>query len=341
MKTIRYVLVAALLVALSGTPASAVVVGEWDFNEDGVPANGYAIDSALGGIHADAIESASGTSRATEGTLRYAITDGLGLWNAKNGLNGGNEDYFFTDTESFSAQVWFRLPEAPNPSPERFLIGKANFGANTSWAMTVQNNGANLRLNYYLGGIDHFQPTTLGDDGLNVWHHMGLIYDGVNQQMRTYHNGALLDVANGNGSNYIGNVNSLHLAGNANPANSILHMDHARLDSGNIGDAGMLASYNGGVAPNSVAAGIPGDINGDGQVDGLDLNLLGADWQSVSPVTPEADINGDGIVDGLDLNILGGNWQVGVPAPGAAIPEPASLALLGIGAIAMLRRSRA
>jgi hypothetical protein len=86
---------------------------------------------------------------------------------------------------------------------------------------------------------------------------------------------------------------------------------------------------------------IPGDINGDGQVDGLDLNLLGADWQSVSPVTPEADINGDGIVDGLDLNILGGNWQAGVPAPGAAIPEPASLALLGIGAMAMLRRRSA
>jgi hypothetical protein len=82
---------------------------------------------------------------------------------------------------------------------------------------------------------------------------------------------------------------------------------------------------------------IDGDINGDGQVDGLDLNLLGADWQSTSPVTPAADINDDGIVDGLDLNILGGNWQGGVPAPGV-IPEPASLALLTIGAIAMLRR---
>jgi hypothetical protein len=83
--------------------------------------------------------------------------------------------------------------------------------------------------------------------------------------------------------------------------------------------------------------GLVGDINGDGQVDGLDLNLLGADWQSTSPVTPAADINGDGIVDGLDLNILGSNWQLGVPAP-ATIPEPTTLSLLGVGALAMMRR---
>ena len=87
---------------------------------------------------------------------------------------------------------------------------------------------------------------------------------------------------------------------------------------------------------------ILGDINGDGQVDGLDLNLLGADWQSTSPVTPAADINGDGIVDGLDLNILGGNWQAGVPAPGETIPEPTTLSLFAFGgAVMVLRRWRA
>jgi len=50
---------------------------------------------------------------------------------------------------------------------------------------------------------------------------------------------------------------------------------------------------------------IPGDINGDGIVDGSDLGLLLSLWGTDSP---QADLNGDGIVDLSDLNILLSNW---------------------------------
>ncbi len=52
------------------------------------------------------------------------------------------------------------------------------------------------------------------------------------------------------------------------------------------------------------------------------------------------DINGDGFVGLADLNIVLGTWNNGIlpPAGNATIPEPASLALLGIGALAALRR---
>jgi hypothetical protein len=85
---------------------------------------------------------------------------------------------------------------------------------------------------------------------------------------------------------------------------------------------------------------LPGDINLDGQVDGLDLNILGQNWQGIGTVWATGDLNGDGTTDGLDLNILGSNWQLGVPAPtpSVTIPEPATLTLFGIGAIVMLRR---
>jgi hypothetical protein len=106
-----------------------------------------------------------------------------------------------------------------------------------------------------------------------------------------------------------------------------------------------IVKYDTGKAPQEIFIVVPifdqGDANFDNQVDGLDLNLLGANWQSAGTNWLTGDFNGDGITDGLDLNFLGNNWQGGVLAPGATIPEPASLALLGISAITLLRRRSA
>ena len=69
------------------------------------------------------------------------------------------------------------------------------------------------------------------------------------------------------------------------------------------------------VDPNTTAT--PGDITGDGVVDGLDLGNLLANW-SIPPGAPGcggarpclADINQDGVVDGIDLGILLANWTL-------------------------------
>jgi hypothetical protein len=57
-----------------------------------------------------------------------------------------------------------------------------------------------------------------------------------------------------------------------------------------------------------------GDGNGDGDVDPLDVNLLGNAWAS-DPTKPNwdacADFNKDLDVDPLDVNILGNNWAAG------------------------------
>ena len=64
---------------------------------------------------------------------------------------------------------------------------------------------------------------------------------------------------------------------------------------------------------------------------------------NVLPPTLDGDINGDGFVGIADLNIVLGNWNAGTPpaAGNATIPEPASLALLGMGGLALLRRRNA
>ena len=48
----------------------------------------------------------------------------------------------------------------------------------------------------------------------------------------------------------------------------------------------------------------PGDLDGDGVVDGADLGLLLGAWGDVAP----GDLNGDGVVDGADLGLLLGGW---------------------------------
>jgi hypothetical protein len=48
-------------------------------------------------------------------------------------------------------------------------------------------------------------------------------------------------------------------------------------------------------------------------------------------------------VDGGDLALIGGNWNWTLPpapAPGEALPEPTTLALLALGAVAFVRRRK-
>ena len=54
---------------------------------------------------------------------------------------------------------------------------------------------------------------------------------------------------------------------------------------------------------------LPGDINGDGIVNGTDLGLFLGSW-GPCPGCP-ADFNGDGVVDGTDFGILLGSWTAG------------------------------
>ncbi len=87
---------------------------------------------------------------------------------------------------------------------------------------------------------------------------------------------------------------------------------------------------------------IAGDLDGDGFVGINDLNIVLSNWnQSVPPGDPLADPSGDGFVGIDDLNEVLGNWNAGVPpTAGAAIPEPGTLLVMGLGGLVVLRRNR-
>ncbi len=92
----------------------------------------------------------------------------------------------------------------------------------------------------------------------------------------------------------------------------------------------------------SIADIAPVATGGDGIVDGADLGALLARWKdtgaSIADIAPVA-TNGDGIVDGADLGALLARWKNTCDTPASpVIPEPATMALLGLGSLALLRR---
>ena len=93
-----------------------------------------------------------------------------------------------------------------------------------------------------------------------------------------------------------------------------------------------------------------GDANLDGLVNLSDFNRLAANFGSTSGDWSKGDFNYDSNVNLSDFNRLAANFGLSAAGPtvtpddwarlGAAVPEPSSVALLGIGALAMVRRRR-
>lgn len=101
-----------------------------------------------------------------------------------------------------------------------------------------------------------------------------------------------------------------------------------------------------------VAPFLPADFNQDGKVDVADLGILATYWNGPG-TRAQGDANNDGVVDVGDLGLLASDWGAGtttslslhqamdsVGLGDVAIPEPATLALAGLGAAALLRRRR-
>jgi hypothetical protein len=88
-----------------------------------------------------------------------------------------------------------------------------------------------------------------------------------------------------------------------------------------------------------VEAGIPGtilgDFNGDGTVDIADYTVWADNFNGSDSVFPAGSSNADGTVDLADYTTWADNF--GNTAP-VSVPEPATMTLLGLGAVALIRR---
>jgi hypothetical protein len=79
---------------------------------------------------------------------------------------------------------------------------------------------------------------------------------------------------------------------------------------------------------------LPGDADLNGTINGADLNAVLSNCNLSGMTWAQGDFNGDGTVNGTDLNTVLSNYnqRIGV---GAAVPEPSTVVLLGMGAVAL------
>jgi len=66
----------------------------------------------------------------------------------------------------------------------------------------------------------------------------------------------------------------------------------------------------------------PGDVNGDGATNLLDLVAVSVRWGQAAADSTPADTNGDGRIDLLDLVSVAANYEHGVELSGEPTPTP-------------------
>jgi hypothetical protein len=79
---------------------------------------------------------------------------------------------------------------------------------------------------------------------------------------------------------------------------------------------------------------VDGDVDGDGDVDLVDFNILKDNFGTSPATRAQGDLSGNNEVDLIDFNILKDNF-----GGGAAVPEPSGIVLTALGLVCVAFRA--
>jgi hypothetical protein len=155
-------------------------------------------------------------------------------------------------------------------------------------------------------------------------------------------------VANGNANNFIQIITRGPAVAAGRSLTSSVAVSGAYTVAGALGGSGYRVAQEG-VNYNPAAFAVSrtvigGDVNMNGTVDFSDFQILSSNFGG-SAIWTGGDLDGSGSVNFSDFQILSSNFGGSGPPPaiaaGAAVPEPATIALIGlaVGALALRRRS--
>ncbi|MEO0530546.1 MAG: PEP-CTERM sorting domain-containing protein [Planctomycetota bacterium] len=345
----------------AGTPqnfSARIETGYFDFSGVDVFDPTFAdLDDATpeDAIDSFTITSSGSAGASTESGLRQLSADGGGAYtNVDFSLDeGGNASFFF------------------NPSTDPFGLSSL---MNARLLIIAPDNIGEVRVdNIQVTGLDLFAEGDVNLDGVVDQGDIDDVFAGIAAFNADY--SVIFPTGNPNNGNPVDpNLDPLVESYNLTPTDLIVSQDDALaliediLGSelgdfdlsgtsddtdratllANLGNAGGYADGDidgdGDIDNDDLAAfdalggdDLMGDANGDGTVDLLDLDILGANFGTTEGATvAQGDFNDDGAVDLLDLDILGANF--GTSASAAAVPEPTSLVLAGLAVLGLARR---
>jgi hypothetical protein len=341
----------------NGTGAATDTVGNWS-----VPAT---VTTGTGG-NGSLSSATSGNSAFGNGDTATLFSNEGGIYSTNNSTYPANA-YFATtsaggDTNLFSTNPgsgywgmdwWFNtntLPTASgngeymavlNATNGHYLATDVQWDANTGNAVLfIGESACNCYFNNFGTGAGNGVQA-------NTWYHVALAY--LNGTFETFVGTAGQTPVNiSNDIDTASSAPNHNLASYTYPLSGYSQQIRIGEEAGYYGFQGMIedlriwtttSAFN--VADtNPVATPTyhPGDANEDGRVDINDLTIVLAHYNQTGMVWTQGEFTGDGTVDINDLTIVLANygWTGTYAGVMKAVPEPASLVLLGAGALALL-----
>jgi hypothetical protein len=183
----------AVIAALAVTPAAAVTVGQWNF-EEGTPGN------PVVGANSVLDQSGNANHGSPNGNPMYSGDVAPGGGNTSLALDG-NGDFIgiahsasLNTISAFTVEFSMKAGTAGN-SGLRLLVDKSHgFVDSTGWTFQMNNGRINLNIGAGGGGASNFpggaDTTDLRDD---QWHHIAGTYDvsDAGQELKLYIDGVL------------------------------------------------------------------------------------------------------------------------------------------------------